>query len=318
MTRVSIITPAYNAAAYIGETVRSVLAQTHADWEMIIADDGSTDGTPERAREAAQGDARVKVFEFPPSRLPAVARNRALSQSTGEVIAFLDADDLFEPACLETQLRSLGKHDWSICNTEHFWEDASMPPSAHFPPGWNPPRPYLEELMVSAAGLPINAVMARRDALEATAEGNDIGRLFDTAPPEVAIVEDWDVCLRLAMRADPVYTPERLVRYRHHPEGISKAGERPFVRALRTIERMRGRGVRPELCALAERMQQSKRAVARMLSGEAPWRGMMLRHTALPPKSVRDLFLAGLAALPTPLARNLYAWGLAGQFRRRG
>ena len=85
---VSIVTPAFNAAAYVAETAASVFAQSHARWEWIIVDDGSTDGTLALAQNFAQRDARVRVVPLPANTgLPAAARNRGLAEAKGEFIA---------------------------------------------------------------------------------------------------------------------------------------------------------------------------------------------------------------------------------------
>src|SRR5262245_36702982 len=93
---VSVITPAYNAASYLPETIASVLAQTHRDFELLIIDDGSTDDTLEVARRFAAADARISVASVPNSG-PAAARNAALRAARGEFIALLDSDDVIAP-----------------------------------------------------------------------------------------------------------------------------------------------------------------------------------------------------------------------------
>ena len=94
---VSIIVPSYNAATYIGETIRSVIAQTYPEWEMVIADDCSVDQTLESIRSFAQHDARIRFIALTRNGGPAAARNAALEQARGRWIAFLDSDDLWLP-----------------------------------------------------------------------------------------------------------------------------------------------------------------------------------------------------------------------------
>lgn len=89
--KVSIITAAYNAEKYIGETIKSVLSQTFTDWEYIIIDDGSNDGTKEIIKKYLY-DKRIKYF-FQENRGVSSARNLALSKSQGKYIAIIDADD---------------------------------------------------------------------------------------------------------------------------------------------------------------------------------------------------------------------------------
>ncbi|TAG18030.1 MAG: glycosyltransferase, partial [Rhodobacterales bacterium] len=91
--RFSIIIPALNAAAFLGETLQSVLAQSFADFEVVVIDDGSTDATARIARGFQADDARVKVL-VGPGRGVSAARNAGFAASVGPILLFLDADDL--------------------------------------------------------------------------------------------------------------------------------------------------------------------------------------------------------------------------------
>lgn len=103
---VSILMPALNAAAFLPRAVASVVAQTRQDWELIIADDGSTDDTPGLARDLARADPRIRVLPAPETgpRGAAAARNRAMEVARGRYLAFLDADDEWLPEKLARQL----------------------------------------------------------------------------------------------------------------------------------------------------------------------------------------------------------------------
>lgn len=100
---VSVITPAYNAARFIGETIRSVQEQDETDWEMVIVDDGSTDNTVAVVTSFAKEDARIRLVRQR-NQGPAAARNRALELAKGRFLAFLDSDDLWLPNKLSLQL----------------------------------------------------------------------------------------------------------------------------------------------------------------------------------------------------------------------
>ena len=102
---VSIICPAYRCASVIGETVRSVLAQTYPDWELLIAEDCSPDDTREVVERLAGLDPRVKLIPLDRNSGPAMARNAALERVQGRWVAFLDSDDLWMPRKLSAQLR---------------------------------------------------------------------------------------------------------------------------------------------------------------------------------------------------------------------
>lgn len=101
--RVSIITPCYNGARFVAETIESVLRQTYADWEMIVVDDGSSDGSDRVIEAYVDRDPRIHLIRQANAGT-ACARNAALRQASGRYIALLDADDLWEPDFLERQL----------------------------------------------------------------------------------------------------------------------------------------------------------------------------------------------------------------------
>jgi cellulose synthase/poly-beta-1,6-N-acetylglucosamine synthase-like glycosyltransferase len=100
---VSVIMPCFNAAATIGVAVESVLVQDFADFELIVVDDGSKDGSVGAAHEMATRDGRIRVI-CQANAGPSAARNRGIQQSRGAVLAFLDADDRWMPTALSTHV----------------------------------------------------------------------------------------------------------------------------------------------------------------------------------------------------------------------
>ncbi len=102
---VSIIIPTYNRADVISETIDNVFSQTYKNFELIVVDDGSTDGTPAILRKYAN---RIRVITQKNAG-PAAARNRGIEVSGGDIIAFQDSDDLWEPTKLERQVALLEK-----------------------------------------------------------------------------------------------------------------------------------------------------------------------------------------------------------------
>ena len=107
--KVSIITPSWNSEKYIGDTIKSVLAQTYKNWELIIVDDCSTDGTVAIAEKFAAEDSRIKIFQQEINSGAGVARTFALQKSTGRYIAYLDADDLWKPEKIENQINFMNQ-----------------------------------------------------------------------------------------------------------------------------------------------------------------------------------------------------------------
>ena len=103
--KITIVTPAWNSAKYIRETIASVQAQTYQNWEMIIVDDCSTDNTVELVRTIAKKDSRIRLIEQKENQGAAVARNIAVQNSTGRYISYLDSDDRWKLDKLEKQVK---------------------------------------------------------------------------------------------------------------------------------------------------------------------------------------------------------------------
>ena len=101
---VSIITPAYNSAKFIAETIQSVQNQTYENWEMLIVDDGSTDKTEAIVLSFVNKDKRIQFHKLKQNSGAGVARNTAIEKVNGNYIAFLDSDDLWKPEKLQKQL----------------------------------------------------------------------------------------------------------------------------------------------------------------------------------------------------------------------
>ena len=101
---VSVITPAYRAERFIETTIESVRAQTFPDWEMLVVDDASTDGTTALVARLAERDPRVRLYRKPAQSGASASRNLAIAAARGRWLAFLDSDDLWLPDKLERQL----------------------------------------------------------------------------------------------------------------------------------------------------------------------------------------------------------------------
>ena len=116
---VSIITPTYNCAGFIAETIESVLAQTYADFEMIIVDDCSKDNTEEVVKKYTEKDARIKYVRLETNSGAAKARTESMRLAEGEFMAFLDSDDLWFPDKLERQLKFMKKNGYAFSCTAY-------------------------------------------------------------------------------------------------------------------------------------------------------------------------------------------------------
>lgn len=117
---VSVITPCYNAASYIAQTIESVQAQTFGDWEMLIVDDCSTDDSAAIISTYQATDERIRYFRTDaPSGSPSKPRNIAMEQARGRYIAFLDSDDLWLPHKLQEQLAFMERGGYGFVYSDY-------------------------------------------------------------------------------------------------------------------------------------------------------------------------------------------------------
>ena len=216
MATVSVILPTYNRLLFLREAVESVCHQTYQDWELLVANDGSTDGTHDYLAELR--DRRVRVVSLAHSGSPPKVRNAAIAMARGEWIAFLDSDDLWHPSKLEVQLRSLAEHPhcgWG-CADVGFMDAQSLPipqrSGAPYRPhtGW-----VLEKLIAATANVPTATLMVRRTLFE------QVGRLDET----LSCRDDLDISVRLASCSEICAIGDTLAFVRHH-SGRTTSAER--------------------------------------------------------------------------------------------
>lgn len=125
--KVSIITPCYNGKRFLAETIESVLAQTYTNWEMIIVDDGSTDGSADLIKEYVNRDSRIQYIKQENGG-SASARNTGISAASGRYFAFLDADDIWLPDFLTKQLLFMEeKNAVCVCCSYKHIDENSQP-----------------------------------------------------------------------------------------------------------------------------------------------------------------------------------------------
>jgi glycosyltransferase involved in cell wall biosynthesis len=198
---VSVIIPAYNARATIGETLRSVLQQTWQNIEVIVINDGSVDDT--LAQIATLNDPRLSVFSGA-NQGHSGARNRGLRQATGEFVSFIDADDLWTPDKLEQQLRALHRqptvgvaYSWTQCIDAAGERLYNLPPTSFEGDVW-------QDLLLGNFLTSGSNILIRRSVIEAVG-------YFDTT---LAKAEDWEYFLRLAQQTHFALVPAYQILYR--------------------------------------------------------------------------------------------------------
>lgn len=120
---VSIVTACYNSENYISDTINSILDQTYQHWELLLVDDCSIDKTVRIVKKFKESDNRIKIFELTENLGAAAARNKAISESKGRFIAFLDSDDKWLPQKLEKQIKFMLANKYSFTHTSYEFID---------------------------------------------------------------------------------------------------------------------------------------------------------------------------------------------------
>ena len=130
--KVSVIVPVYNVEKYVAKCIESILGQTYSDIEILIVDDGSTDGSYAICRRYADIDFRIKLFTQDNEGLSA-SRNKMLKEATGEYILFVDADDWILPYLVERLLELIDEYDADIasCSYVKTKTDSAILPHCH-------------------------------------------------------------------------------------------------------------------------------------------------------------------------------------------
>ena len=131
---VSIIMPSYNTGQYIEETIQSVLKQTYTNWELIIVDDCSTDNTDEVVKPFLSNE-KIRYIKNEKNSGAAISRNRALRESKGKWIAFLDSDDLWEQQKLEKQIEFMENKNYYFSYTNYCEIDERSKPLGKYVTG---------------------------------------------------------------------------------------------------------------------------------------------------------------------------------------
>ncbi|MGF1589132.1 MAG: glycosyltransferase family 2 protein [Pleurocapsa sp.] len=212
MPKVSVIVPAYNAMAYLPETIANLLEQTYTDFEVVVVNDGSTDNIEEWVSQIS--DSRVRLVTQENKGL-ARARNAGIKESQGEYLAFLDADDLWESTKLAKQVEVLASHP--EVGLVYSWvtyidqQGKSTGRTVSYQAEGNVWRELVQKNLIECGSVP----MVRLSCLE------EVG-LFDEQLSYLNVGEDWDMWLRIAARYPFKVIKEPLVYYRQLSGSASK------------------------------------------------------------------------------------------------
>ena len=307
--RVSVVMAVYNGERYLEESVSSVLRQTFTDFELIVVDDGSTDGTPDLLARLSQEDSRIIVI-CQEKRGLTRSLNRAISIAKGGYLARQDADDVSMPERFEHQVRYLDEHPpvGAVGTATEVIDQNGLVI------GVLTTRKGVEEvkqgLLTVSATLVHGSVMIRRQSL------STVGGYRDA----FCLSQDFDLWLRMVQRFDLDNLPEIFVRWRLNPEGVyttRRATQLKYAGVALAFAREREvygndsyeilRQSEGDLDAFAARYRM--RGLLHALWGELLYRG--LRNSGLARAYLRRAILSGVINPKTLCLFGLSLMGLA-------
>jgi glycosyltransferase involved in cell wall biosynthesis len=294
MPRVTVIIPAYNAGCTITAALESVFAQTYADFDVIVVDDGSTDDTAQRVAEFGE---RV-TFMRQPNGGPASARNRAIRHASSPLIAFLDADDVWLPRKLERQVAYFDRfpqtgfiHTAALVSPTPTLAVLETSDSAPLDASVAPPSNVFCDLFHGRLEISTLTVMTRRDV---------IGELGGFDERRELHVEDWDLWLRIAS----LYT----VGYLPHPLAVRRPGGSMSSEVEKTYRGQqmviaKAASVCPGACpvhaaAPADCLRRREQLLYRQLGYERFWAGRLI--------AARSAYRRAVELRPNDLRARLY------------
>ncbi|MEB3181393.1 MAG: glycosyltransferase family A protein [Nostocaceae cyanobacterium] len=224
MPKVTVVIPTYNSMTYLPAAMETALSQTFTDFEVLVVNDGSTDGTVEWVSQLT--DPRVRMISQANQGL-AGARNTGVTNAQGDYIAFLDADDLWEATKLEKQVRCLDEnpavgvvYTWTALADENGKPTGRLIASHAEGNVW---RQLLEFNIVGSGSTPL----IRKQCFES------VGLFF----PDVSPSDDRDMWLRISQKFSFAVVKEPLIYYRQHPHNSTKKCQVMLEKSRILIER---------------------------------------------------------------------------------
>ena len=220
---VSVVVPTYNHAQFLGPALQSIRAQTLVDWEVIVVNNFSDDHTVEVV--AALGDPRIRLVNFRNHGVIAASRNEGIRLAGGELIAFLDSDDLWHPQKLARCVEAIGGGLDLVCHGENWTREGAPPRKMLYGPA---ARASYTRLLFNGNCISTSAVVVRKQSLMRVTGFREA--------PQFITAEDYELWLRLARDAARIgFVDEILGEYRMHAGNATKALRRHFEAELAVI-----------------------------------------------------------------------------------
>jgi glycosyltransferase involved in cell wall biosynthesis len=279
---VSVVIPAFNRARTIEAAVKSVQAQTYANWEVIVSDDGSTDNTKEVVGRMIASDGRIRFIGYEKNRGAQAARNAGIKAAKGEWIAFLDSDDEWLPESLQLRL-TVASHDHvSVVHSGAYIVHTGKPREIYPIPQWSG---QIYKKVLTGEGPIFPTLLVKREALER------IGYLDE----KIVSYQEWDTAIRLSKEFLVGFEPKPTFVYDYRS---TDAISRDNVRAGRGYEQI----VRKHMWAIIA--QLGPEALWQHLDVAAQW--YKKGNATLPYWRCRSIAVVGKCCNPKRWIRKVF------------
>lgn len=274
---VCIILATGRDSPYLSEALDSVRQQTYENWELIVVDNGAEH--PDLIADLIETDRRMSMVTIEHSATPGLARNVGVSLTSAPLVTFLDDDDVWLPERLETHVLEHQRHPDAPATFSGYWHMTAD--GEHFGQDWRSRQSTAAEILSGTTPTPLGPTLMIRRTHFLAIGGHS---------PELPILVDFELALRLAMRSDLRYIDQLLVGYRRHATNItSTAPENVFLRRRAMEEILRrqhwtaeGRGDQETARLIASRLHRFQReeSYAAGVSAVRQLKRGRLRHAA--------------------------------------
>lgn len=245
---VSVILPTYNCAHFLPDSIGSVVSQTYDLYEIIVVDDGSTDNSKEVLNPFMQ---KIKYIHLEQNRGLPTARNIGIQSAQGKYIAFLDADDLWLPEKLQTDIEYFNKHpDIGMVYSRHTNIDEKGCVLNGDGKRRLPSGNIFIQLFSEQNFIICSSVVVRKEVFETTGFFDE--QLFNC--------QDWDMWLRIAFYFKISGIDKPLVKYRHNPRSLSKNRDNVLKYQKQVIEKTYA-AFKDTMCGISERLYKKRLAL---------------------------------------------------------
>ncbi len=276
---ISIVMPAYNMEKFIEESIQSILKQTIQNWELIIVDDGSTDNTKKIIDAFLKSEPRIKYF-YEDNGKQGKARNTGIARANGNVIAFLDADDLWKNDFLEKQIALLeSSHaDLVFSDIQYINEFSELLPEIHSMEFKKLNGNHGISKMLIKNPIPLSTVMVWKNAILTAGGFKESTKLQHG--------EDYELWIQLLIHGFTLLgNNENLVLYRKHPQQSTFINDSKYIQRIEIIQRI----------PVSQGLEREKRKAI------SKW---MLRKLVNEKNTGKDSLISDAYYMPTTIKRN--------------